>query len=352
MAWDINGRVTNMIRQFFLKTLYICAAILLIVLFGTYAFTVFHVTTAVESRAILLIFGILFLLVGLALIIVVRKKITTFTDDLNNYLDEMIDKKDKVFAVQYEETLFARLQGKLVRLYEIFKQYASQSADEKLKIQSLVSDLSHQVKSPIANIRMYNDIMLDRPMTHKQQQDFIKTIGGQIDKLEFLMHSMIKMSRLETGILQVKPKTAFIYDTIALALSDVAPKAERKNIHISISCDPKNKVLHDEKWTEEALFNILDNAVKYTQENGTITIAVDRWEFYTKIDIADNGKGISESNCAAIFKRFYREEDVQEQEGVGIGLYLAREIIAMQQGYIKVESKLGKGSVFSVFIPN
>lgn len=342
----------DMIRQIHARTIYICAAILHVILLGLYVFAVWQIASEMREKIVLLIFGTLFLLVELATILFVRWKLTSFTDDLNDYLDEMIQKKDKMFSIQYDETLFARLQGKLLRLYEIYSQYASRNADEKLKMQSLVSDMSHQVKSPIANIRMYNDIMRDRPMTRQQQQDFLQTIGAQIDKLEFLMDSMIKMSRLETGVLQIKPKLTCIYDTIALTLGRIKPKAEQKNIEISVSCDPQNMVIYDGKWTEEALFNILDNAVKYTTENDTIMINVERWEFYTKIDITDNGKGIPESNHAAIFKRFYREEDVQDQEGVGIGLYLAREIITMQHGYIKVESKLGNGSTFSVFIPN
>lgn len=132
----------------------------------------------------------------------------------------------------------------------------------------------------------------------------------------------------------------------------MSPKAEKKNIHISVQCKETLQIVHDEKWTTEALFNILDNAVKYTPENGSIRISVSTSEFYTKIDISDTGKGISEKNHAAIFKRFYREPEVHNQEGIGIGLYLAREIITMQNGYIEVTSELYKGAVFSVFIPN
>jgi len=111
-------------------------------------------------------------------------------------------------------------------------------------------------------------------------------------------------------------------------------------------------VSHDRKWTTEALFNILDNAVKYTTNNGFIHVSVFCWEIYTKIDIADTGKGILESHQAEIFKRFYREAEVHGIEGIGIGLYLARKIITMQGGYIQVTSDVGKGSTFSIFLPN
>ena len=109
---------------------------------------------------------------------------------------------------------------------------------------------------------------------------------------------------------------------------------------------------HDRKWTSEALFNILDNAVKYTPAGGNIQVSVQIWEFYVKINITDSGKGIAESRQGMIFKRFYREEEVHDIEGIGIGLYLAREIVTMQGGYIKVASAVGCGSTFSVFLPH
>ena len=110
-------------------------------------------------------------------------------------------------------------------------------------------------------------------------------------------------------------------------------------------------VSHDSKWTSEALFNLLDNAVKYTPAGGKIAVSVVLWEMYVEIKVTDTGKGISESNQAAIFRRFYREEEVHEQQGVGIGLYLAREIVTRQGGYIKVVSEPGKGSEFSIMLP-
>ncbi|WP_243002707.1 sensor histidine kinase [Lachnotalea glycerini] len=126
--------------------------------------------------------------------------------------------------------------------------------------------------------------------------------------------------------------------------------AENKNIEVTVDCNEEIFVCHDEKWTTEALFNILDNAVKYTPSEGKIHISVQQLEMYTKIDISDNGRGIKENHHATIFKRFYREES--DEDGLGIGLYLAREIISLQGGYIKVTSKLGKGATFSVYLLN
>lgn len=120
---------------------------------------------------------------------------------------------------------------------------------------------------------------------------------------------------------------------------------------MTVNCPEDLHLSHDSKWTTEALFNLLDNAVKYTTAGGRISVSVEQWEMYVKLDIADTGKGIPESNQASIFRRFYREEAVHDEPGVGIGLYLAREIITRQGGYMKVTSEVGKGSIFSVFLP-
>ena len=136
-----------------------------------------------------------------------------------------------------------------------------------------------------------------------------------------------------------------------MACSGIVYAAEKKDICVTVDC-PENLLLsHDSKWTAEAVFNLLDNAVKYTPAGGAIRVFVEQWEMYVKLSVSDTGKGISESNQAAVFRRFYREEEVHEQQGVGIGLYLTREIVTRQGGYIKVTSEPGQGSEFSIMLP-
>ena len=161
----------------------------------------------------------------------------------------------------------------------------------------------------------------------------------------------MKTSRLETGVIQLNKKPGRLFDTVAQAMSGIVYAAEKKEIAVSVDCPEDLTVSHDSKWTSEALFNLLDNAVKYTPAGGKIAVLVVLWEMYVEIKVTDTGKGISESNQAAIFRRFYREEEVHEQQGVGIGLYLAREIVTRQGGYIKVVSEPGKGSEFSIMLP-
>ena len=223
--------------------------------------------------------------------------------------------------------------------------------EERQELQTLVSDISHQVKTPVSNLKMATDTLLEKPMTEAERTDFIRGIRSQTDKLDFLFQALVKTSRLETGVIQLDKKPGRLFDTVAQAMSGIVYAAEKKEIAVSVDCPEDLTVSHDSKWTSEALFNLLDNAVKYTPAGGKIAVLVVLWEMYVEIKVSDTGKGISESNQAAIFRRFYREEEVHEQQGVGIGLYLAREIVTRQGGYIKVVSEPGKGSEFSIMLP-
>ena len=218
-------------------------------------------------------------------------------------------------------------------------------------MKELVTDISHQVKTPIANLNMIVSTLEDNDVPRERQKDFLESMGIELEKLTFLMQAMIKSSRLETGVIRLKKEKQSIYETLASAFGEIYFSAEKKMMEIKVDCSEDVECFHDRKWTAEAIFNILDNAVKYTPEHGKIDILVSKQEFYIKIDIVDTGIGIPESNQAEIFKRFYRGSEVHDVQGTGIGLYLARKIIMMESGYIKVTSEVGKGSIFSVFLP-
>ncbi|MCI8436653.1 MAG: HAMP domain-containing histidine kinase [Lawsonibacter sp.] len=280
-----------------------------------------------------------------------RRKLVLFSDRLCETIDNMLNGASAPPQVYEEENLFYKINHRLVRLYEMMRENRESAAKERADLQELISDISHQVKTPIANLQMVNATLLEQPMTEEKRQEFLQASSGQLEKLDFLMQAMIKTSRLETGVISLDKKTQPIYDTLAAALGGILLNAEKKAIQVSVACPSDILLAHDTKWTSEALFNILDNAVKYTPAGGTIRASVQSWELYVNIDVTDSGKGIAESRQGMIFKRFYREEEVHDVEGIGIGLYLAREIISMQGGYIKVTSALGGGSTFSVFLP-
>ena len=291
-------------------------------------------------------------LIGLAfLVLLFGKRLSLFTNDLCRILDGMISGNEEPEELLDSETLFARIGHRLSRLYSIMQENRRKVDAERAELQMLVSDISHQVKTPVANLKMVTDTLLSKPVTEAERIDFLQGIRSQTDKLDFLFQALVKTSRMETGTIRLEKKDSLLFDTLAMACSEIVYDAEKKDISVSVDCPEDLRLYHDSKWTAEALFNLLDNAVKYTPVSGKIVVTVEQWEMYVKVNVADTGKGISESNQAAIFRRFYREDGVHDKTGVGIGLYLAREIITMQGGYIKVSSEVGKGSVFSVFLP-
>lgn len=280
-----------------------------------------------------------------------QKRLTLFTDSLCRTLDDMMDSAARPEMDYEAETLLARISHRLERLYNVMQKNRNTIAKEKADLQSLLSDISHQTKTPIANLKMLNETVLTRPISEEQRKEFLQAMGSQLDKLDFLIQAMVKTSRLETGVIRLEKKDTPIDETLVTALNGVLVPLEKKNIELTVDCPERLTVSHDSRWTSEALFNLLDNAVKYTPSGGNICVSVKPWEMYLKIDVADTGRGIPEREQATIFKRFYREEAVHDVDGIGIGLYLAREIITMQGGYILVTSEVGKGSTFSVFLP-
>ena len=177
----------------------------------------------------------------------------------------------------------------------------------------------------------------------------VDALYNQSEKLRFLIDSLVKLSRLENGIIALTVQHAPLQPMLQSIAEQYAVKANEKGLSLHLR-DTDAFASIDTKWTAEALDNIVDNAIKYT-EKGSITISTVSYEMFVRIDISDSGIGISESEQPQIFARFYRSKNVQENEGVGIGLYLARQIITDEGGYIKVASAPGKGSTFSIFLP-
>ncbi len=279
-----------------------------------------------------------------------RRQIFHFADEICGTLDALISGRQPEVEQPYEDSVTARVQGKLLQYYDIMNEGKVQSQRDKQTIQELVSDISHQVKTPVANLQMFTGILKQHQLTEEKRAEFLETMASQINKLDFLMQSLIKMSRLETGTFVLHMEEAPLDKTIAQAISTVWAKADKKNIRLSADCAPSVTVQHDPKWTAEALGNILDNGVKYTPEGGSISVSVRPWQFYTRIDISDTGIGIHEEHYHDVFQRFYRAQETAAEEGVGLGLYLANGIITRQKGYISVKSNYGKGTTFSVYL--
>lgn len=223
---------------------------------------------------------------------------------------------------------------------------------QRESIQRLLSDISHQTKTPLANLRLYSSLLMEEELT-PQQREQAQVILQQSEKLSFLIETLVKLSRLETDVLVVTPKLQPLSPLLERAVSQVKAAAGQKGIALQLHLQQQAemKALYDLRWTAEALGNLLDNAVKYTPPGGCIQVSATQYELFCRIDVHDNGIGIAEEEQAQIFGRFYRGRQVREQEGLGIGLYLAREIAQKQGGYLKLSSRPGQGSTFSLYLP-
>ena len=274
-----------------------------------------------------------------------KKTIDTIEDMLNQAAKGNFSEKD------FDETRLSSLETKFAHYLSASVVSARNVELEKDKIKSLIADISHQTKTPIANLLLYSELLLedDTDNLSPQMRENILQLHTQSEKLQFLIDSLVKLSRLENGILQLSPLEEALNPMLELAVKDTESKAKAKGLKLILH-DTDEKAYFDSKWTLEAVCNILDNAVKYTSK-GSISLSVTAYEMFVRIDIKDSGIGIKEEELPKIFSRFYRSEDTKNMEGVGIGLYLSRQILSGEGGYIKVSSLYGQGSTFSVFLP-
>lgn len=252
----------------------------------------------------------------------------------------------------YDESVLSRIECK-------WKQFLGASVlsrdaleREKNRVKELVSDISHQTKTPMANIRLYTELLKERLEESGDAENLklLEETRRQTEKLEFLIRSLTKLSRLESNIVEVKPEKNKVKELLELAAEDIALKARKKEIELVRPPGDCGTAFFDMKWTKEALENVLDNAIKYSPCKSRIVITAVQYEMYTAVSVKDSGIGIKEEDTAKIFGRFYRAEEVRGEEGAGIGLYLTREILRRENGYVKVKSKPGKGAEFILYL--
>lgn len=288
---------------------------------------------------------LLIILLLICTILYMRARHIKMLDGIDSMIDAAADGSFE--ESEFNESRLSKTEAKMYRYLSIGRTSLKQINSEKNEIKSLISDISHQTKTPLANILLYSELLCDG--ANENAGELAQHIKTQTEKLSFLIGSLIKLSRLENGIVSLNPKENSI-DCLLSGL-DFENKAENKSIDLKIEKNSDLTAVFDMKWTGEAIANIVDNAIKYTQCGGTVSVAAASYEMFVKIDITDNGIGINEEEYSKVFSRFYRSQRVNDEKGVGIGLYLSREIISRQGGYIMVKSKENVGSTFSVFLP-
>ncbi len=345
-----------------------------------------------------------FILLALSAVLLITSKIRekhTY-DTLDRLLDSAINNTfdEKTF----DETRFSSLEMKLAKYLSSSQTSSQKVADERNKIKTLVSDISHQTKTPISNILLNSELLMEYDLDAESRK-CADVINEQAQKLSFLISALVKLSRLETGIVAVSPKTGDVNKLAQKLYQQYKPIASNKGLNFICQCysrenadfdsadigvstdintnaaanniigtkasaednaianpassgqtSSKLTAVFDEKWTLEALGNIVDNAIKYT-DSGSVALRTKSYEMFCCIEIADTGSGIAEGEHAQVFSRFYRGRNSGKKEGVGIGLYLARQIITQQGGYIKLISPANRlknqasGTVFQVYLP-
>ena len=270
---------------------------------------------------------------------------------VNAMLDDIIYGR-RVMEAALTEEKESLIANKILRVEDKMNLEIGQAVEEREKIKMLIADMSHQLKTPLANVMMYGEILKEMSLNDTKREVFQGKLKEQTEKIAWIMNSLFKMTQLEEGFLEFDICEHDIQDTILRAVNDIYEKALARNVEIQIADLEENTVIHNEKWTAEVLENLLENAVKYFAKGSKILVAMERQTIYTQIKIIDSGIGIDTKEQLDIFKRFYRSKDVENFEGTGIGLYLSRLIVEREKGYITVESTKGKGSCFSVFLPN
>lgn len=289
---------------------------------------------------------------SIIIVLIYRHQTVKTFRNLNNMIDDVMENAFEEEA--FDESRLSALESKFAQ-YLLASRTSSQNVvQEREKIKGLVTDISHQTRTPISNILLYCEMLMEHSQSDEEQQN-LEALRQQAEKLNFLIAALVKLSRLESGIITVNAVRNNVKDLIVEACSQYKPLVEQKGLYMQfIQFDDRDNngfmAKYDKKWTMEAVGNIIDNAIKYTDKGG-ITISVIPYEMFCCIEISDTGIGILEEETTLVFKKFYRSQSVNQIQGVGVGLYLAREIILAGNGYIKVMSKLGEGTKFFVYLP-
>ena len=230
----------------------------------------------------------------------------------------------------------------------MLKEVAENSKNDKLKLKDSLSDISHQLKTPITSILiMLDNILDDTEMPENIRNEFIKDIKREIINIKFLVESILKLSKIDSNTIKFIKKELSIQEIIEEAVKNISMIREIRNVKINVKGNLTDTIICDMKWQVEAITNILKNCVEHSKENGKIDVEYEKNNIYTEIKIVDYGIGIEKQDLSHIFERFYKGKN-SSSDSIGIGLALSKSIIESNNGYIEVESELGKGTIFTI----
>lgn len=269
-------------------------------------------------------------------------------NEITKYIEEINRGNYKLNIEENTEDELSILKNELYKITIKLKEVAENSQKDKTTLKDSLSDISHQIKTPITSILiMLDNILSDENMPEDIKKDFIKDIKREIINIKFLVESILKLSKIDSNSIKFIKKEVFIKDIINEAVKNVSMLSELKNIEIIVSGDDSIKTICDLKWQVEAITNILKNCIEHSYENRKIYINYNQNNMYTELKIEDNGTGIDAKDLPHIFERFYKGKN-SSSDSVGIGLALSKSIIESNNGYIQVDSELNKGTTFII----
>jgi len=225
---------------------------------------------------------------------------------------------------------------------------------EKIFLQNIISDISHQLKTPLSSLIMFNELILeDENMDENTKIDFLERSQIQLKRMEWLIINLLKAARIESGAIQFEEEKVYLYEPVDIAISSLDMKIKEKNIKIEVLGEKENSYFYgDKEWTGEALINIIKNCIEHSDTNGSIEIILEETPVFSRIIVKDYGEGIDRKDLPHIFKRFYKGKSEVKVESIGIGLNLAKLIVESQGGIISVESKKGMETQFTITFLN
>lgn len=279
-----------------------------------------------------------------------RRKARQEMEEISRLLEQVLDGESILpEEIRYEDTLSAKIRYQILRISEKNQGVEARITRERDETKALIGEIAHQMRNPLAGLESYTQL-LEGEITEEPGRTYLHALEKSEQRLHFLTESFIKMARLEQKMIQIRKTTDALADTIYSAVLLVQKAAEEKQMEVEVIGAEEIHAWHDANWLGEAVYNLLDNSVKYAPEHSNIRVSVSQDEMYTRIVVSDDGIGIPEGEENRIFQRFYRGGRVNGEPGFGLGLYISREIVTLHGGFMKAKRKQ-QGLEVSIFLP-
>lgn len=296
------------------------------------------------NTAILIILSLLILIIFMKYNHLKDKKLKEIT----KYIEEINNKNYRLDIDDNTEDELSILKNEVYKTTIMLKETAENSVQDKVNLKDSLSDISHQLKTPLTSMTIMIDNILENPEMDKETRiEFVKDIKREIINVNFLVNSILKLSKLDANSVKFINKEINLQDIVKESIKNVSVLCDLKNVEVIQKGGQNIKINCDFKWQVEAITNILKNCVEHSKNNSKIDISYEENKIYSKVEIKDYGVGIEENDLPHIFERFYKGKN-SSSESVGIGLALAKSIIGSNNGYVNAESKINKGTIFTI----